>query len=201
MTLRVILISPASGSALREVRFDDDGPLEEAGLRGARAVAGTLPRASLVLTAPSTRCRLTASALGLDPRVAPELRDLDAGSWRGRTLDEVFAAEPEAVAAWLADPGAAPHGGESVTELVGRAGAWLDERSGDAGRVLAVAEPAVVRAVLVHALGLPPAAFWRLDVPPLTATELTGRAGRWNLRCGRPLTGAATPEEPTTGQP
>ncbi len=63
--------------------------------------------------------------------------------------------------------------------------------------MLAVAEPAVVRAAIVHALGLPPALFWRLDVPPLTLTELTGRSGRWNLRCGRPLTteGAGAPPQ------
>jgi hypothetical protein len=39
----------------------------------------------------------------------------------------------------------------------------------------------------VGALGLPLSVFWRLDVPPLTVTELSGRAGRWNLRLGRPL--------------
>ncbi|MFE6133610.1 histidine phosphatase family protein, partial [Streptomyces sp. NPDC056437] len=44
-------------------------------------------------------------------------------------------------------------------------------------------------AVTVHALGLPTEVFWRLDVAPLTLTELSGRAGRWNLRCGRPLAG------------
>ncbi|WP_234485642.1 hypothetical protein [Streptomyces sp. MBT97] len=49
------------------------------------------------------------------------------------------------------------------------------------------AEPDVVRALLVSALGLPEPAFWRLDVRPLTAVELSGRAGRWNLRVGTPL--------------
>jgi hypothetical protein len=44
----------------------------------------------------------------------------------------------------------------------------------------------------VGALGLPLSVFWRLDVPPLTVTELSGRAGRWNLRLGRPL---PTPQE------
>jgi broad specificity phosphatase PhoE len=57
----------------------------------------------------------------------------------------------------------------------------------DAGRVLAVTEPAVTRAAIVRALALPAEAFWRLDVAPLTLTELSGRSGRWNLRCGRPL--------------
>jgi len=36
-------------------------------------------------------------------------------------------------------------------------------------------------------LRAPESAFWRVDVPPLTATEFSGRAGRWNVRAGRPL--------------
>ncbi|MET7933035.1 histidine phosphatase family protein [Streptomyces sp. NPDC005322] len=63
----------------------------------------------------------------------------------------------------------------------------LEAWAGHEGRVLAVAEPAVVRAALVHALALPAQTFWRLDAAPLTATELSGRSGRWNPRCGRPL--------------
>ncbi|MFI9202451.1 histidine phosphatase family protein [Streptomyces sp. NPDC053048] len=188
MTTRVMLISPAIGTALRAARFDDDAPLDEAAARGARAAAGALPRAGLAVTAPSTRCRQTAGALGLeDAEPVRELRDLEAGRWRGRSLEEVAAGEPEAVARWLTDPGSAPHGGESVVDLTARVGAWLDGGVADGARVLAVAEPAVVRAAVVHALALPPQTFWRLDVPPLTLTELTGRAGRWNLRCGRPL--------------
>ncbi|MGW4811202.1 hypothetical protein ACWEPB_06045 [Kitasatospora cineracea] len=41
---------------------------------------------------------------------------------------------------------------------------------------------------LAEAPSEPAAAFWRLDVAPLTVTSLSGRAGRWNLHCGGPLT-------------
>lgn len=66
-------------------------------------------------------------------------------------------------------------------------GALLESPAWTGGRLLAVVEPAVVRAALLHALGLPMETFWRLDVAPLTLTELSGRSGRWNLLCGRPL--------------
>ncbi|MFF7728880.1 histidine phosphatase family protein [Streptomyces sp. NPDC008001] len=184
MTVRVMLISPAV-TASREARFGDDGPLDAAGLRRTRGAAGAVPAAGLVLTAPSPRCRDTAAALGADARAEPALRDLDAGRWRGRGLTELSASEPGALAAWLTDPGAAPHGGESVRDVVARAGTWLDGLPD--GRVLAVTTPAVIRAALVHALALPAESFWRLDVQPLTLTELSGRGGRWNLRCGAPL--------------
>jgi len=115
------------------------------------------------------------------------LRALDMGRWRGRTLDEVSAGEPDAVARWLTDPAAAPPGGESVRDLCERVAGWLDASAEIAGRTLAVVEPEIVRAVVVTVLKTPEAAFWRLDVPPLTATEVSGRSGRWNLRLGQPL--------------
>ncbi|MET9054749.1 histidine phosphatase family protein [Streptomyces bacillaris] len=244
MTVRVTLVSPALNAALREARFDGDAPLDRAGERAARAAASAVPRAGLVLNGPSLRCRETAAALGLAARPEPALTGWDLGRWSGRRLDEVGAAEPAAMAAWVGDPSAAPHGGESLRELVERVGGWLDgvgdegrsehgtgdpggdgadgrggagdqgegrarDRAGsedgraddggttadgrpEAGRrtagVLAVVEPAVVRAAVVHGLALPLEAFWRLDVAALALTELSGRPGRWNVRLGRPLT-------------
>ncbi|KIF72592.1 phosphoglycerate mutase, partial [Streptomyces sp. AcH 505] len=90
-------------------------------------------------------------------------------------------------AAWLADPAAAPHGGESLAALHERVGAWLRDLAPEGGRVVVVAEPDVVRAAVALAVGAPASAFWRIDVRPLTATELSGRNGRWNLLSGRSL--------------
>ena len=190
MTSRVMLISPAVGPSLRQARFDDDGPLDPAGAEQAKAVAAAaaVPAADRVLASPSVRCRETAAALGLNAAPAPPGPGGWAmGRWRGRTLAEVMAAEPEAVAAWLADPASAPHGGESLLDLCERVGGWLDAAADEPGRLIAVVESDVVRAAVVRALGIPAAAFWRIDVGPLAAVELSGRAGRWNLRAGRPL--------------
>ncbi|MFC5802599.1 histidine phosphatase family protein [Streptomyces formicae] len=187
MTVRVTLISPATSEALRDVRFDDDGPLDPAGIARAEAVANTLAPAAYAYTSPSLRCRRTARALGLDAEPLAELAACDMGRWRGRTLDAVASAEGQAVATWLADPASAPHGGESMLDVRTRVGTWLDTLHTRTGRVIAVTEPDVVRAALLHALSAPAQTFWRLDVRPLTATELSGRAERWNLRCGSPL--------------
>ncbi|MFP3991840.1 histidine phosphatase family protein [Streptomyces sp. E11-3] len=188
MTVRVMVVSPAMSAALREARFDGDVALDEAGARRARSAAGALPRADRRLVGTSARCAETAAELGLragEPE--PALGSWDMGRWRGRRLEEVSASEPDAVSTWLTDPLAAPHGGESLLALCDRVGNWLESLPGDTGDVLAVAEPAAVRAAIVRALALPVEAFWRLDVAPLTLTELSGRSGRWNLRCGRPL--------------
>ncbi|NYE44297.1 broad specificity phosphatase PhoE [Streptomyces fulvorobeus] len=194
-----MLIAPAMNSAMREARFGSDAPpgappgaplhspLDEAGTRRARAAADRVPDADLFLSGSSTRCLRTAEALGLRPVCEPALADWDMGRWAGKRLSEVSGSEPEGVAAWLADPDAAPHGGESLTGFSARVGGWLDGLGQGGGRVLAVVEPAAVRAAVVHGLGLPPAAFWRLDVAPLTLTELSGRSERWNLICGQVL--------------
>jgi broad specificity phosphatase PhoE len=181
MTVRLTLLCAAARTE-RAVRFADD-PLDERALRRAEAAAGTLPPAGTVFTAPSRRCAGTAEALGWEAATAqPALRDLDMGSWYGRTLDEIAATDASGLASWLTDPEAAPHGGESVEQVCDRVAAWLDALPSDAGRMLAVVEQAVARAAVVHALGAPRQAFWRIDVPPLSTVELSGRTGRWNLR-------------------
>ncbi|MEU8525513.1 MULTISPECIES: histidine phosphatase family protein [Streptomyces] len=189
MTVRLTLVAPAMNTALREARFDD-GPLEPAGRAAAAAVAaaGALrTEGARVRVSPSVRCRETADALGLGGAAEPReaLAGCAMGRWRGLRLDEVAAAEGPAVAAWLADPAAAPHGGESLRALRERVGAWVERL--EPGWVVAVVEPDVLRAVVVHALGLDDAVLWRLDPRPLSVTHLTGRAGRWNLRLGEPL--------------
>ncbi|MEU9289483.1 histidine phosphatase family protein [Streptomyces sp. NPDC048275] len=161
-----------------------DGLLSEGGLREARAARATLPPYSLAIRAPSIRCAETAGALGLETTLEPALRDFDYGMWRGRTVAEVVMDDPYTYSAWLTDPDAAPTGGESVRQLCRRTAHWLSSLPHDTGRTLAITEPAVVRASLVHALSAPARAFWHFDVPPLSPVSLTLRGGRWHVRPG-----------------
>lgn len=113
------------------------------------------------------------------------LRGQDHGVWAGRSMDEVAAQDPDGLRRWMTDTAYAPvGGGESVEALIARVGAHLGALAPGTHR--AVVGQGVVRAAVVWALELPPAAFWRLDVRPGSATALTGRAGRWNLLVGRP---------------
>lgn len=185
MHLRVTFVAAARSSSLLAERFEDDRPLDQAGweevLRAANDLV-PLAAAELRYCSPTPRSRATGDALGYAPLVQLALRDCDMGRWRGFTLGEAMAREPDAVDAWLADPRSTPHGGESLLSFIGRVGSWLDTRPVDDGGIVAVAEPAVVRAALVYALKAPPSAYWNIDVRPLSATAVTGRAGRWNLR-------------------
>ncbi|UXY17599.1 histidine phosphatase family protein [Streptomyces cynarae] len=182
MTIRLILVTPALGPVAPQVPIDGDVPLDARARQQARDARGVLPPADRYLCAPSRRCTQTAEAFGLEALTEPALRDLELDSWKGRSLDELAATEPEALAAWTTDPTAAPHGGEAVTDLCRRVADWLDGLPDDTGRLLAVADQSVARAAVVHALMTPAQAFWRIDVPPLTCVQLTGRSGRWNLR-------------------
>ncbi|MFJ5773081.1 histidine phosphatase family protein [Streptomyces sp. NPDC093094] len=181
MTTRLTLLC-AVAPAGREVRFGDAEP-DARDLRRVPPLAASLPASGDRLTAPSQRCRRTAEALGWRTAVVePALRDMDMGGWSGRTPDEVVTADATAFAAWLSDPEAVPHGGESVADVCRRVAAWIESLPSDAGRLPAVVEQAVARAAVLFALSAPPESFWRVDVPPLSAVRLTGRAGRWNLR-------------------
>ena len=115
------------------------------------------------------------------------LRDCDYGRWTGRALDEVQAEEPEAVAEWLRDPGAAPHGGESVVALIERVAAWLDAQKATPAKIVAVTHASVIRAAIVHAIEAGPRSFWRIDVAPLSLTRLSANNGRWTLASLTPI--------------
>ncbi|MGC9671297.1 histidine phosphatase family protein [Planosporangium sp. 12N6] len=188
MGTRLVLVSHAPTAATRAAAFPDDEPLDERGLAGASAATGVFRRVAAAYSSPARRCVQTAAALGLEPEIVAALRDGDVGRWAGRTLAEVEAAAPDAVAAWLTDPVAAPHGGESVVELLTRAREWLDELPAVTGTIVAVTHPSVIRAAVVGVLASPPASFWRVDVVPLRQTVLTGGPGRWTLRAtGLPI--------------
>lgn len=184
MSVRVSLVAAARSSALLAERFDDDRPLDHTGWHEVQLAAHALVplgAAELRYCSPTPRSRATGEALGFAPMAQPALRDCDMGRWRGLTLADVAAREPASVDAWLADPRSAPHGGEPLLAFISRIGGWLDTRPACDGFIVAVAEPAVVRAALVYALKAPPSTYWNVDVRPLSTVTLTGMPGRWSL--------------------
>ncbi len=181
-TTRLTLIRHAPSAATRRSAFPLDEPLDARALDEARALRPRLDRADAAWTSPAARARQTAEALGLDAQLAPAIDEYDFGAWRGRTLAELDEEDPVAVAAWIEDPAAAPHGGESLLALLDRVQGWLSARAGDGQRVVAVTHAGVIRAALVCALAAPVEAFWRLDVAPLSRTVLHAHDGRWTVR-------------------
>jgi broad specificity phosphatase PhoE len=181
MATRLTLLCHASTAAVRTSSFPSDEPLDSHGRQSLTVVSLGKPNWGRCLASPALRARETASALKLDPTIEPALRECDYGRWAGRAFDDVQAHEPEAIAAWLQDAQAAPHGGESIARLIARVSAWLDVLLGTPGTVIAVTHASVIRAAIVSAIGAEPRSFWRIDIAPLSLTRLSGSHGRWNL--------------------
>ena len=192
--VRLTLVSHGMTDALRQARFPLDEPITDSArdaLSASTLSPSALTRPDLAFRGPERRARQTALALGIDCSTAPELADLDHGSWAGHSMGQIADTD---LLDWLVDPAAAPHGGESVAALLGRVRGWLaglagladtvasTPGSGAGPGVLAVTHPSVIRAAVTCALDAPAAAFWRIDIAPATRTVLHGRGQRWTLR-------------------
>jgi broad specificity phosphatase PhoE len=172
----------ASTAATRRAAFPVDEPLDERGRADAAGLAARLPSHRELLCSPALRCVQTAGAAGLAaPRVEPLLAECDFARWSGQSLADVHEADPAAAGAWMADPSASPHGGESLRAFAARVATWLDAQARLDGPAVAITHGGVVKAAVVHALGAPLDAFWRIDCAPLSITELHAHDGRWTL--------------------
>ncbi|MFB4279747.1 histidine phosphatase family protein [Nonomuraea sp. MTCD27] len=218
-----MFVRHATTPGMRAARFPgatdtDHTNADPAGLARAASLAAmagwTAPgvmAGAAVWVSPVRAAWQTAAAMGLEARVAPALREADCGRWGGLTYEQVAREEPEALARWLADPHAAPHGGESLAALAERVGDWLEAvrqnpthpeavtgRAQPAGavrpEVVVICDVGVIRAALGHALGLDPLSTARFDIAPLSFTELTvTRTGRRVAHVNRKVLSWSTP--------
>jgi broad specificity phosphatase PhoE len=176
--VRLTLVSHAMTDAMAAGRFPTDESVNALGHRQVDASAELGP-VDVAMCGPERRTRQTAELLGLQAETDLGLADLDCGAWRGADLADV---SPAKLAVWLTEPAQAPHGGESVVDLIGRVRGWLDSLRGQRGRLVAVTHPSVIRAVILVVLDAPPRSFWRIDVGPASRTVLHFRGQAWTLR-------------------
>jgi broad specificity phosphatase PhoE len=186
VSVRLTLICHAATPAVRSAAFPLDEAIDLRGEAKAAALAAGLGRVDTAWSGPELRTRQTAVVLRLDAAVDPALRDIDLGRWAGRSFSDVLAAEPASIAAWTGDSTAAPHGGESVDDLLRRVAPWLDRVRQDTGRFVAVTHPSVIRAAVTLAIDAGADSFWRIDAGPLCQVRLRGRRSRWTLRSLEP---------------
>ncbi|GGE71759.1 histidine phosphatase family protein [Sphingomonas prati] len=179
MSVRLILLCAGGTASARVGGFaDPDEPLDDGGRAKAGAVVIDGPVPSRCFVSPGRAAVETAELIGLDAVVEPALADIDHGDWRGKGFAEI---EPAGLMRWLAAPEAGAPGGETLADVVARVAPWLDGLCDADGTVLAVTHAMVVRAVLVHSIGLPAAAAMAIDVGPLSQTVLSSN-GRWRLQ-------------------
>jgi broad specificity phosphatase PhoE len=182
MPPRLTLIANASTPAMRASAFPLDEGLDEYGRRDAAALAPEFQNESIILSSPARRALETAEALGLKPEIDASLRDIDLGVWAGQTLSSLAETNADALAGWLSDPAAQPHGGETVEQLCARTSLWLQAMSERRGRIVAITHPAVIRAAILGAIHASSSSYWYIDIAPLTIVELTSNGRRWALK-------------------
>jgi ribonuclease H / adenosylcobalamin/alpha-ribazole phosphatase len=166
-------------SAQRRFAGRGDIPLTEFGRQQAAAAAAALAarhRIDLVVTSPLRRARCTAEvvadAAGAELTIDDDLVETDFGGWEGLSFAAVSQGWPAEMAAWLADAGACPPGGESFAAVARRVDSALDRLlSAHHGRTLVVVSHVTpIKIIVCKALLAPPAALFRmhLDVASLS---------------------------------
>jgi glucosyl-3-phosphoglycerate phosphatase len=152
-----------------------DPPLSERGREQSRALAGMLDGVpgERVICSDLARARETAELLGLRPRLDPRWREIDVGSWGGRTAAEVDA-EGDELTNWRGGPRRAPDG-ESWAAFADRVSGAVDELAAAGGPWLVVCHGGCIRVAVAHVTGADPL---RLGSPPnasATVFELGAR--------------------------
>ena len=142
-----------------------------------------------IVSSPLQRCCAFAMALGerhgLPVKVDARFAEVGFGSWEGRTRQELEADDPGQVARFLRDPvGNRPPGAELLDDFTARVQAGLDDvvQAYAGQRVLLVAHAGVIRSVMAHVLGMPPAVMYRIHVANAGLTRIrTDRERTFNL--------------------
>jgi probable phosphoglycerate mutase len=153
-----------------------DVPLDDTGRVQARALAqwAVQRRPDVLVCSPVSRARETAApvaaALGVEPEVVAELREVDFGAAEGRTLAELRESDPAVAEAFVADPVRNPFPGAeppaAAAERVRGALRGVADRHRGAS-VLVIGHNTALRLALCAWLGIPVAryrdVFPRLD--------------------------------------
>lgn len=147
------------------------------------------PRPSVLVASDLARARDTATLLAaawgdVELTTDPRLREMHFGEWDGESWEEVHRTQPAALARWADgwSSGSRVPGGEGFHDVIRRVASWLDgarrearvPRAEDdtASEVVAVAHAGSIRALIVHALGLPRDVAFRLRLDHARVTGL-----------------------------
>jgi broad specificity phosphatase PhoE len=159
----------------RDIALNEEGLAQAAGT--AAALADT-PLAE-VISSPLVRALQTAETVGrqfgIEVARDPRLIDLRVGKWEGMTYAEV--AEHSEYKEFIADPFSERiPGAESLSAVRVRAVAAIeqaleDNPSGDA--IAVITHAGIIRVLLTHYLGSPPANYHRIRVAPASISVLS----------------------------
>ena len=157
-----------------------DAPLTDTGVRQAVAAAKRLASAGIdaIVASPLQRTVRTAEEVaavtGVPVLTDEGFRETDFGAWEGLTFAEVRERWPSELATWLADPSAAPPGGESFDQVSERVTAALHRILAERAHqtVLIVSHVTPIKTLVAAALLAPPAALYRMHLDVAALCEI-----------------------------
>jgi broad specificity phosphatase PhoE len=169
-----------------------DEPLSATGRVEAQALAAriALDRPEALYSSDLARARETAEAIaqrsGLEPVFDARWREVHVGEWMGLAPAEVQSRHPEGYARWLAGSTGWEQG-ESYAEMGERALAAAREiagrHAGARAPIVCVTHGGVIRALVMHVLGMPPSARRLLATGrTATITIIDANGPEWRLR-------------------
>ncbi len=172
----------------RKYRGQIDDPLSENGWTQMRAALGDNAPWSRVISSPLLRCSAYAEALAaqhsLPLTFEARFKEVGFGVWEGKTAAEIEVAAPGTLARFKADPiHARPQAAEPLDVFLARVAAGLENilLTHPAEHILIVCHAGVIRMALAHALTIPLANAYRIEVATAGITRLRFDAGRASL--------------------
>ncbi|MFN2382738.1 MAG: histidine phosphatase family protein, partial [Gemmatimonadota bacterium] len=137
------------------------------------------------------RARETAAAIGaalaLEPRIEPDLREMDHGDWEGLTKEEILARWPAEFAAFETDPVRVRRpGGDSYGDLAARLCPVLDALAARhrGERIVIVSHGGPIRLMLSRILEIPLTERERLGVTNARWFPVEWEDGVWRMAPG-----------------
>ena len=177
---------PLGGS---RYRGQVDDPLSERGWQQMWQAVDGAGDWQRIITSPLLRCREFARQLGeqlaVPVHAEARFREVGFGEWEGMTRAELEQQTPGQVERFYRDPVAhRPPGAEPLDEFISRVREafteLLDRHDGES--VLVIAHAGVIRAILAHALDIPPPSMYRIHVANACISRIrTDRMRGFNL--------------------
>ena len=178
----------------RKYRGQIDDPLSEKGWAQMQHAIDGLDQWQHIISSPLSRCRefamSMAQQLAIPISLEPRLQEVGFGTWEGQTAAEISAVDADLLFKFKRDPVTyRPPGAETITDFYQRVSAAWDELSAkhDGQHILIVCHAGVIRMILAHILGIPPANVYRIQVGNAAVSRITiekrGSDRHTNLVC------------------